>query len=83
MASVAKRRLKFLASTKRRYLAEVHNRDAIAMAFRLLKVVCGKEQGCAVVGTQIDQVFPNRVTCNGVKANCRLIEEKDLRSMQR
>src|ERR1022692_4717819 len=79
----AQRGLEFLGGAKRGHLAEVHDRHAVAIFLRLLQVMCGEEQGRAVVGSQVDQMFPNSVTRNRIQANRRLIEEQHARPMQR
>src|ERR1019366_3520965 len=81
--AAAKRGLEFLACAKRSHLAQVHDRDAITMALRLLQVMGGEEQGRAVVGPQIDEMFPNSVARNRVQPDGRLIEEEHPRPMQR
>src|ERR1035437_9912257 len=45
VGAAAKRGLEFFAGAKRIQLAQVHDRDVIAMAFRLLQVMGGEEQG--------------------------------------
>src|ERR1017187_2218143 len=79
----AERGLEFFARAKRSHLAQVHDRDAITMALRLLKVMGGEEQGRAIVGPQINEVFPNRVARNRVQSDGRLVEEDHPWSMQR
>ena len=47
-------------------------------------IVMGREeQRCAIVGPQINEMFPNRVARNGVQPNRRLIQEEHPRPMQR
>src|ERR1035441_2371827 len=79
----AKGCLEFFAGAQRSDLAQVHDRDAITMALRFLQVMGGEEQGRAVVGPQINEMFPNRVARNRVQTDGRLIEEEHPRSMQR
>src|ERR1035441_2742001 len=79
----AQRGLEFLGGAKRGHFAEVHDGHAIAILLRLLQVMRGEEQGCAVVGPQIDQMFPNSVARDRIQANRRLIEEQHARPMQR
>src|ERR1035437_6444621 len=79
----AKRGLEFFAGAQRSHLAQVHDRHAITMALRLLEVMGGEEQGRAVVGPQIHEMFPNRVARNRVQPDGRLIEEEHARAMQR
>src|ERR1017187_2445379 len=62
--AAAQRGLKFFAGAKRRHLAQVHDRHAITMALRLLQIMGGEEQGRAVIGPQINEMFPNRVARN-------------------
>src|ERR1035438_6772257 len=83
VAAVAKRGLKFFAGAQRIQLAQVHDRDAITMALRFLQVMGGEEQGRAIVGPQINQMFPNRVARNRVQPDGRFIKEEHPRSMQR
>src|ERR1019366_1233959 len=59
--ATAKRSLEFLAGAKRSHLAQVHDRHAITMALRLLQIMRGEKQGRAVVGPQINEMFPDRV----------------------
>src|ERR1035437_391281 len=80
--SGAKRGLELLAGAQRSHLAQVHDRDAITMALRLLQIMGGEEQGRAIVGPQINEMFPNRVARNRVQPDGRLIEEEHPRSMQ-
>src|ERR1017187_3378808 len=79
----AKRGFEFFAGAKRSHLAQVHDRHAITMALRLLQVMGGEKQGRAVIGPQINEMFPNRVARNRVQPDGRLIEEKHPRTMQR
>src|ERR1035438_6444643 len=79
----AQRGLEFLGGAKRGHLAEVHDRQAVTIFLRLLQVMRGEEQGGAVVGAQIDQMFPNSVTRNRIQADRRLIEEQHARPVQR
>src|ERR1039458_10051553 len=79
----AERGLEFFARAKRSHLAQVHDRDAITMALRLLQVMGGEEQGRAIVGPQINEGFPKRVARNRVQPDGRLIEEEHPWSMQR
>src|SRR5664279_5053546 len=58
-AAAAQRGLQFFAGAQRSHLAQVHDRDAITIALRLLQVMGGEEQGGAVVGPQINEMFPN------------------------
>src|ERR1035438_4146570 len=76
VAAAAQRGLEFFAGAKRGHLAQVHDRDAIAITLRLLQVVRGEEQGRAVVGPQIDEMLPNSVARNRIEADRRLIEEQ-------
>ena len=66
VAAAAKRALEFFASAKRSHLAQVHDRDAVTMALRFLKVMSSKEQGRAIIRTHINEIFPNRVACDRV-----------------
>src|ERR1035441_4253147 len=79
----AQRGLEFLGGAERGHLAEVHDGHAIAKLLRLLQVMRGEEQGCAIVGPQIDQMFPNSVARNRIQADRRLIEEQHARPVQR
>src|ERR1017187_1660383 len=79
----AQRGLEFLGGAKRGHFAEVHDGHAIAILLRLLQVMRGEEQGRAVVGPQVDQMFPNSVARNRIQADRRLIEEQHARPMQR
>src|ERR1035437_9546051 len=83
VAAAAQRGLQFFAGAQRSHFAQVHDRHAIAMALRLLQVMGGEEQGRAVVGPQIDEMFPNSVARNRVQPDGRLIEEEHPRPMQR
>src|SRR5271157_2804138 len=83
VAAAAKRSFKLFYCAKGIHLAQVHDREAIAMALRLLQVMGGEEQGRAVVGPQIDQMFPDSIARNRVQPDGRLIEEKHPRPMQR
>src|ERR1017187_4820853 len=77
-----KRCLELFAGAQRSHLAQVHDRDAITMALRFLQVMGGEEQGRAIVGPQINEVFPNRVARTRVQPDGRFIEEEHPRSMQ-
>src|ERR1035441_8582607 len=79
----AQRGLEFFTGAKRIQFAQVHNRDAITIALRLLQVMGREEQRCAIVGPQINEMFPNSVARNGVQPNRRLIQEEHPRPMQR
>src|ERR1019366_2753656 len=79
----AQRDLEFFAGAKGIQFAQVHNRDAITIALCLLQVMGREEQRCAIVGPQINEMFPNRVARNGVQPNRRLIQEEHPRPMQR
>src|ERR1035437_4931946 len=81
MAACAEGPLKFFQGAQCGQLAHVHDRDAIAMAFGVLQVMGGQEQGGAVLVTQVDQVFPDCVAGNRVKPDGRLIEEEHARPM--
>src|ERR1019366_6090865 len=59
VAAVAQRGLEFFAGAKCIQFAQVHDRDAITIALRLLQVMSCEEQGRAVVGPQINEMFPN------------------------
>src|ERR1035437_1382684 len=83
VAAAAQRGLEFMAGAKRGHLPPVQDRDAITMALCLLHVMGGEEQGRAIVGPQIDEMFPNRIARDRVQPDGRLIEEKHPRSMQR
>src|ERR1019366_1566738 len=83
VAAVAQRCLEFFTGAKRIQLAQVHNRDAITIALRLLQVMGREEQGRSVVGAQIDEMFPNRVARNRVQPDGWLIQEEHPRPMQR
>ena len=47
--AAAKRAFEFFAGAQCNQLAQVHDRDAITMALRLLQIMGGEEQGRAVV----------------------------------
>src|ERR1039458_4639138 len=64
--AAAQRGLEFFDRAKRIQLAQMHDGDAIAMALRLLQVMGSEEQSGAVVGPQIDQMFPDRIGRNWV-----------------
>src|ERR1017187_6743698 len=83
VSATAQRGLEFFAGAQRIQFAQVHDRDAITMALRLLQVMGGEEKGRAVVGPQINEMFPNGVASNRVQPDGRLIEEEHSRSMQR
>src|ERR1017187_3613566 len=83
VAAAAQRGLEFFAGAKGIQFAQVHDRDAITMALSLLQVMGREEQRCAIVGPQINEMFPNRVARNGVQPNRRLIQEEHPRPMQR
>src|ERR1022692_2025339 len=83
VAAVAQRGLEFFAGAKRIQLAQMHDRDAIAIALRLLQVMGREEQGRSVVGSQINEMLPNSVARNRVQSDGRLIEEEHPRPMQR
>jgi len=65
--AAAKRAFEFFAGAQRNQLAQVHDRDAITMALGLLQIMGGEEQGCAVVGSQINEMLPNCVARNRVQ----------------
>src|ERR1019366_4451776 len=77
VAAVAQRGLEFFTGAKRIQFAQVHDRDTIAIALRLLQVMGREEQGRSVVGPQINQMFPNSIARNRVQPDGRLIEEED------
>src|ERR1035441_6881717 len=79
----AQRGLEFFTGAKRIQFAQVHNRDAITIALRFLQVMGREEQGRSIVGTQINEMFPNSVAGNGGQSDGRLIEEEHPRPMQR
>src|ERR1017187_4116697 len=79
----AQRGLEFLGGAERGHFAEVHDGHAITILLRLLQVMRGEEQGRAVVGPQVDQMFPNSVARNRIQADRRLIEEQHARPVQR
>ena len=43
VTGTTKRNFKFFAGSKRSHFAQMHNRDPVTMAFRLLKVMSGKK----------------------------------------
>src|ERR1017187_3645066 len=67
----AQRGLEFFAGAKRRHLAQMHDRDAIAITLRLLQVMGREKQRGAVVSPQIDQMFPDRVARNRIQPDGR------------
>src|ERR1039458_246280 len=66
VGAAAQRGLEFFGRAKRIQLAQMHDSDAIAMALRLLQEMGSEEQSGAVVGPQIDQMFPDRIARNWV-----------------
>src|ERR1035437_2211739 len=66
VAAVAQRGLEFFTGAKRIQFAQVHDRDAITIALSLLQVMGREEQGRAVVGPQINEMFPNSIARNWV-----------------
>src|ERR1019366_8519347 len=56
--AAAQRGLKFFAGAQRIHLAQVHDRNAITMALRLLQVMGGEKQGRAVVRAQLNAMLP-------------------------
>src|ERR1700690_918171 len=66
--AASKRGLELFDRAERIHLAQVHDRDAVAMALGLLQVVGSEEQGGAIVGSEVHQMFPDSVARNGVQA---------------